>query len=652
LDRLARRPIGRRQVAALAGAAALAGTIGVLAASATESSTPSDPCPRADERLAGIWDANRRDELRTGFAATGAPYAAATADTVVARLDEYAARWLDGQQAACRATRVEGTQSEALLDARTACFERRRSEIAVRVDALVGTDVALLERAIEYVTKLVPLDVCDDPERLASIDLQPEDPATRTEVDALLDELDRVDAQLAAGKADDALVERVRTLVVRADATEHHPTRAEALYRLARTFDHLSRFALARPEYERALAAAATGHHDRLAAVIWCDLVFLVGTQLEQPDEGVTLAQSAELAVVRDGDRPDQRAILATNLGSVMRMKGEWARAIGLHSQAVEIRRRLYGPEDLLVASSLNNLGNAHNANGEFERGLELLEQALAIRRVAYGDAHPRIAEALNNIGASLHGMGRYTEARARFEEALAIRQKLWGDEHPLVASTMSNLGSTLADLELYREAEPVQRRAIALLEKLHGADSPKLAMPLNNLANTLERRNAFAEALALHERSLALREAHDGKDSTSVALSLTNLGVLLDNMGRPDDARPRFERALAIYDRAAPDHPEAVNALVRLGQLEVTAGRALRGAELAARAVAICEESKFTPLRKAEADYVLAQARWETGDHRSAVGHAERALAFLRESGLRTDLATAIEEWLAIHVP
>jgi eukaryotic-like serine/threonine-protein kinase len=653
LARLARNPPGRRrQIAALVGAAALAGTVGVLAASVGEPPAPAEPCPRADDRLAGLWDDGKRDEVRAAFAATGRPYAATTVETVITGLDAYAAAWLDGHEAACRATRVDGTQSETMLDHRMACLDRRKQELGVRVEALVAVDDTLAERAVEYVGRLVPLDVCADVERLASTDLRPEDPTLREEVDELLAELDRIDALDASGKTDDVLLGRMQALARRADATGHDPTRAEARHRLARTFQQLERPADARREHELALAAAASGHHDRLAAAIWIDLVALVGNELDKPAEAITLAQTAELAVVRDGDRPEQRATFSTNLAIVKRRTGDFAGAIALHERALELRRTLHGPDGLDVASTLNNLANAHGSNGDFQKSLELHEQALVIRGKAYGDTHPRVAETLNNIGAALSGLSRYEEALGRFERVVEIRRTLWGDEHPLVASALANLGSTLADLERYEEAEVVQRRALAMLETVYGPDSPRLALSLNNLANTLERRRSYDEALALHERSLAVRRKHDGEKSLPVARALANIGILLDNMERTDEARPRLAAALAIFDEVAPEHPDAANALARIGELALEDAKPIEAAQYGQRAHGILTATKSHPAHLAEVDWLLARAFWDTGDEGRAIGHAKAAQAYVRSAGLRSTLATDVDAWLATHAP
>jgi hypothetical protein len=61
------------------------------------------------------------------FAASGIPYAEDTWRRASARLDAYAAGWVEMYNETCRATRVEGRQSDTLLDLRMGCLERRRA---------------------------------------------------------------------------------------------------------------------------------------------------------------------------------------------------------------------------------------------------------------------------------------------------------------------------------------------------------------------------------------------------------------------------------------------------------------------------------------------------------------------------------------------
>src|SRR5262249_26648763 len=121
LAALARDPAARRRRILLAGGAAALAAVaawGLLRAPAPV----GDPCAAGPARLAGVWDAPRKDAVRAAFAATGLPYSDDAWRGASARVDDYAARWVGVHREACRATRVEGRQSDTLMDLRMACL--------------------------------------------------------------------------------------------------------------------------------------------------------------------------------------------------------------------------------------------------------------------------------------------------------------------------------------------------------------------------------------------------------------------------------------------------------------------------------------------------------------------------------------------------
>jgi hypothetical protein len=62
-------------------------------------------------------------------------------------LDKQASAWLDKAVAVCEDTRVRGLVSEAGLDLRTACLDRRRRELATLGRLLTEADAKMVARA-------------------------------------------------------------------------------------------------------------------------------------------------------------------------------------------------------------------------------------------------------------------------------------------------------------------------------------------------------------------------------------------------------------------------------------------------------------------------------------------------------------------------
>ncbi|MDB4955093.1 MAG: hypothetical protein JWO36_2662, partial [Myxococcales bacterium] len=115
----------------------VAGLLAVGAATAVAlHHTPPQPCDGMAQHLAGVWDPARRASLVAAIAASGAPFADATARTVVARLDDYTSRWVATRTETCAATRVRGEQTQDVMSLRMTCLDTRLQELGALVDTL------------------------------------------------------------------------------------------------------------------------------------------------------------------------------------------------------------------------------------------------------------------------------------------------------------------------------------------------------------------------------------------------------------------------------------------------------------------------------------------------------------------------------------
>ncbi|MCP4004372.1 MAG: serine/threonine protein kinase, partial [bacterium] len=78
-------------------------------------------CAGASERLAGVWDAERKETIRTAFLGTGVAFAGQAFENVAQVLNRYTQDWVGTHTEACEATHVRGEQSERMLDLRMMC---------------------------------------------------------------------------------------------------------------------------------------------------------------------------------------------------------------------------------------------------------------------------------------------------------------------------------------------------------------------------------------------------------------------------------------------------------------------------------------------------------------------------------------------------
>src|SRR5262249_47333043 len=144
----------RRHRTGLLGVAMVTGAI-VLFVAARQTVARAASCTDGEARLAGAWDPSIRSAVEKSFLASGRPYAADTFRRAALALDEYRATWRAMHKEACEATVVRHEQSEALLDLRMQCLDRRAAELRVLTNLLArGPDAELVDRAVIAVDRL------------------------------------------------------------------------------------------------------------------------------------------------------------------------------------------------------------------------------------------------------------------------------------------------------------------------------------------------------------------------------------------------------------------------------------------------------------------------------------------------------------------
>jgi tetratricopeptide (TPR) repeat protein len=225
-------------------------------------------------------------------------------------------------------------------------------------------------------------------------------------------------------------------------------------------------------------------------------------------------------------DHPDLARSLH-NLGTVLKILGEYGGSKSLHERALAIRERALGPDHLEVAASLNLLGNLLNESGDYSRARSIHQRALAIREKAFGPWHFLVAQSLTNLANDLQAVDEYAESRPHHERALAIYEKVLRPDHPIVPMALHNLANVLAELKEHPAARLCFERALAIVEKARGPDDPMVATILNALAGLHVVTGDLPKARSLRERTLAIREKAFGPDHPLLADTLNRLAKL-----------------------------------------------------------------------------------------------------------------------------
>jgi serine/threonine protein kinase/tetratricopeptide (TPR) repeat protein len=628
-------PCIRRRSRRFAGAVLLF-IVGVMAGARCMLPVPPVPCASAGDGIVAAWSGDQQMAVHAAFLRSKVPFADVEWRSATQRLDHYADRWQDEAVAACRATRVDDTQSEQQFDRRMSCLERGRRHFEALVSELTHATPEAVEHAVEATESLPDFQACSHSENLL-FGLEPPSAAIADQVTAVRKELARALVAENLGRTEDSLV-----IARQADAATQHlkypPLRAEVLAQIARAL-HGRSTKDARDEAQRlyfeALDIAEAERHDALAAAIWGRLVRLT----IQMDAGTEQAHAwwrrYEAAVRRIGDSPYDRAKLHNLLGQIYLHESKYADAADEANHAITAISS--APEQRVELSRYyGDLANALLCQGRVDDAIGMYETALKLATDALGQAHPLAIRVQMNYGNALGRAGQRTRAVSVLEAALANLAATHRDSH-LDAGKLHAFLSDLSLLEGRLDDAAAHGHDSLQIYLRAGAPDSLRAEAYDNLGAVEQARSNFKDALALYEKALMLRQRNLSSDHYQIALEEGYIAESLLRLSRYGEAMAHVREAERIFGRAqAPDRADqgwlqAVRGEVLLGQRQLDAA-----VDVLQRALLLIDHAS-APRHAANATWALTRALYGLGKDPGRVRElAERARALFATLGTR----------------
>jgi len=537
--------------AAIAGAAIA--SLGWLAFGTRNEAAVPEPCTGAVEALGQTWDDVARASARETIESRALADRTQAADVALAALDAYAQSWTEAHTEACRATRVHGQQTEAMLDQRMACLERRRRGLDAFIGSLVEVEPARLPRAIGAIGSLPAIEDCAAVDELTDAEPLPTEPEARSLVDAAQALVDEAGGLQTAGRPSEALA-RIEGAEIDPESVPHRSTRAELLLMHAKLLETLGKHEDAETRWQAALVAARESGAVRLAATAELGLASTAHatSKLEEGHRWVALA----LADARNLGDQGLAANAARRDSQLFHRAGEYAKALEATERELALERAM-GAGPLRVASAEEMQANLLVRLGRVDEALALFEEILELRRGALWPGHPGIATVLNNRAVALQESGRPQDAVADLRQALQIREAAYGHDHPWVTDTLVNLGNALREADELDEALEVMAEALRLRKAQVGPDHPRWAITHNDYAVTLSAAERWGDAKAVYQEARRGFEQALGKDSHMVAYALSGLGYVARSQHDYAEALRVDELALKLRVAAfGEEHP------------------------------------------------------------------------------------------------
>jgi CHAT domain-containing protein/Tfp pilus assembly protein PilF len=253
---------------------------------------------------------------------------------------------------------------------------------------------------------------------------------------------------------------------------------------------------------------------------------------------------------------------------------GDYPRAESFYLQALQIMKKVLGPEHPETVDDMNGLAEVYRTIGEYSRAEALCEQAILIWNRTRVPANADAANSLNDLALLYLEIGDYAKTETLLRQSLDIDRKARGPESPNTATCLNNLGGLYLYMGDYAKAEPYFRQTLEIRKKVLGPDNPDIALCLTNLGAVYTFMGNYAKAEPLFQEELQIRRKVFGTEHPNTANSLSNLGSLYWKMGNYAKAEPFYQQALQIYEkRLGAENPETASCLYSFSLLKFDLG-------------------------------------------------------------------------------
>ena len=343
------------------------------------------------------------------------------------------------------------------------------------------------------------------------------------------------------------------------------------------------------------------------------------------------LDEASRRAETELADQPEVLAAVLFSLGKSYLGQGKHDLAESHLRAALEIRRRVLGPEHQDTAISLTGLSEVLGFTGKLAESESAARDAIAIfrRRREAGDVDSIwFAMALNNLGTRLTSRGDAVGGEQSLREALEVSANFTGVARASRAAMYGNLSTARGSQGDLDGAIAAAQMALEESRRLPDSGAWEAGVTLGNLALLLMHKGEYAQAEPLIRESLEIyRQIEGGRNQYTT----WSLGYLADNYYLQGDyrrAREEIDRAIELQTEVLPEgHIDFARTWTVLGKVLTRTGEPARGEEYLRKALALRIKA-YKP-----GDWRTAATQGALGECLLAQDEVEEAAKHLRES-------------------
>jgi len=210
---------------------------------------------------------------------------------------------------------------------------------------------------------------------------------------------------------------------------------------------------------------------------------------------------------------------------------GKFSEAEPLFNQALEIRRRVLGPEHPDTLDSMNFLGYLYRYSGRIPQAEVILNQVLEVNRRTHGPDDPSTTASLASVADIDKVEGKLAEAETGARQVLDIRTRTLGPDNPSTLEAAAGLALILGDEKQGAKAEVIYQDT---LQRARQSKDPNMMAPVWYVLACVEAAQGKKDAAIEY-----LRKSDDLAPQPAALM-------LLDPDLKPLHGDPRFNAIIA----------------------------------------------------------------------------------------------------------
>jgi len=293
-----------------------------------------------------------------------------------------------------------------------------------------------------------------------------------------------------------------------------------------------------------------------------------------------------------------------SDLADAYRVQSAYAQAEPLLTRILETRRRVLGEDNPATLSSMNDLANLYLDQGKYAPAESLLKKAFDAQTRVLGADHPDTIASMHDLATAYEAEGKYAQAEPLAIRALDARRRLLGAEHPQTARSANELGWLYRQEGKLAQSEPLLAEAVEVQRRVLGEEHSDTLSSMNNLAVLYRSEGKNAQAEALYLRVLETRRRVLGEEHADTLISMNNLATLYQSEGKLAQADVLLAEAVEVQRRVVgEEHSGTLTSMNNLAVLYRAEGKYTQAEALYLRVL----EARRRVLGEAHADTLIS---------------------------------------------